>query len=72
MTPPRTHTTPRRGEDWPAVARRILPGEDVEAAVQKLKSWNLHLLVRRPPGEFLGSDILFTEPPRPQAGADAR
>jgi len=60
----RSFTTAAAGEDWPALAKRVLPGEDAEAAVQKLQSWNLHLFARRPPGSFLGSDVIFVEPPR--------
>jgi hypothetical protein len=60
----RKFTTPLAGEDWPALAARVLPGEDVEKAVESLKSWNLHLLARVPPGGFVGADVLFVEPPQ--------
>jgi hypothetical protein len=60
----RKFVTPMPGEDWTALAARILPDEPVEAAVQRLRSFNLHLLARVPPGEFLGSDVLFVEAPR--------
>jgi hypothetical protein len=56
--------TPRPGEDWSALAARALPDDPAEAAVAKLKGWNLHLFVRNPPGVFLGSDVIFVEPPR--------
>jgi len=59
---------PEPGDDWKRIASRVLPGEETEAAIARLKSWNLHLFARVPPGEFLGSDVLFVEPPR-QAGA---
>jgi hypothetical protein len=36
----------------------------MDSAIAKLKSWNLHLFVRVPPGIFLGSDVIFVEPPR--------
>jgi len=55
---------PEPDEDWSTLAPRVLPGEDVDAAIAKLKSWNLHLFARVPPGEFLGSDVIFVEPPR--------
>jgi hypothetical protein len=60
----RRFVTPEPGEDWDALARRALPGEPTADAIAKLKSWNLHLLARIPPGQFLGSDVLFVEPPR--------
>ena len=60
----RRFVTPLLGEDWNALAARVLPDEPLEAAVQQLRSFNLHLLARVPPGDFLGSDVLFVEPPR--------
>lgn len=60
----RMFLTPLPGEDWDALARRALPGEATEEAIQKLKSWNLQLFARIPPGEFLGSDVIFIEPPQ--------
>ena len=38
-------------------------GPEPEAGVQRLKSWNLHLFARIPPGQILGSDVIFVEPP---------
>ena len=67
----RAFVTPAPGEDWNALAQRTLPGEPLDAAVAKLKSWNLHLFVRVPPGSFFGSDVIFVEPPRPKDGARA-
>jgi len=64
----RKFVTPRPGEDWDALARRALPDEPLDAAIGKLKSWNLQLLARIPPGEFLGSDVIFVEPPRTSDG----
>jgi hypothetical protein len=64
----RMFLTPLPGEDWDALARRALPDEPTEAAIDKLKSWNLQLFARIPPGQFLGSDVIFVEPPR-TAGA---
>lgn len=69
----RAFVTPEPGEDWNGLAARVLPDEETEAAVGKLKSWNLHLFARVPPGVFLGSDVLFVEPPLApvrEAGAD--
>ncbi len=59
----RKFVSPEPGEDWTALAQRVLPGEHADAAIAKLKSWNLQLFVRLPPGEFLGSDVIFVEPP---------
>lgn len=65
----RSFVTPAPGEDWTALARRALPNEPTASAIEKLKSWNLQLFVRIPPGEFLGSDVIFVEPPlEPRAG----
>ena len=50
----RAFVTPNPGEDWNALASRVLPDEPGEAAIEKLKSWNLHLFARMPPGSFLG------------------
>lgn len=59
----RAFVTPRPGEDWDAFAARIFPNEDRQQAVEKLRSWNLHLFARIPPGQFIGADVLFIEPP---------
>jgi hypothetical protein len=70
LTRQRAFVTPEPGEDWQALAARVLAGEPVDDAVARLKSWNLHLFARMPPGEFLGSDVLFVEPPREAGDAD--
>ncbi len=59
----RQFVSPEPGDDWGAVASRVLPDEPLDEAVQALKSWNLHLMARMPPGEFTGSDVLFVEAP---------
>jgi len=64
----RAFASPSPGDDWRAIAARFLPDEPADAAIEKLKSWNLHLLVRNPPGEFTGSDVIFVEAPRPGEG----
>jgi hypothetical protein len=69
LSPQRSFVTPEPGEDWDALARRALPGDATDAAIAKLKSWNLHLSARIPPGGFLGSDVIFVEPPRAAAGS---
>jgi hypothetical protein len=60
----RGFVTPEPDEDWAALAARVLADEPADSAIAKLKSWNLHLFARMPPGEFLGSDVIFVEPPR--------
>ena len=64
LTEQRRFVSPVPGEDWTAIAARVLPGEPAGAAIQKLRSWNLHVFARIPPGQFLGSDVIFVEPPR--------
>ena len=64
----RRFVTAEPGEDWNALAARVLPGEPPADAIAKLKSWNLQLFARIPPGNFLGSDVLFVEPPLASSG----
>ena len=64
MDDARRFTSPLPGEDWDTIAARALPDEAPDAAVQKLKSWNLHVFTRIPSGKILGSDVIFLEPPR--------
>jgi hypothetical protein len=59
----RRFVTPDPGDSWETLAQRALPGEPIAAAVDHLKSWNLQLFARVTPGEFLGSDVIFVEPP---------
>ena len=60
----RRFVTPGPDETIEQLAARALPGESVEAAVDRIKSWNLHIFaMRRPPGLMLGSDVVFVEPP---------
>lgn len=60
----RRFVTPGPDETIEQLAARALPGEPVEAAVDRIRSWNLHVFaMRRPPGLMLGSDVIFVEPP---------
>jgi hypothetical protein len=60
----RRFVTPAPDETVEQLAARALPGEDTAAAVDRIKSWNLHIFaLRRPPGLLLGSDVVFVEPP---------
>jgi hypothetical protein len=64
LTPQRAHVTPEPDETFAQLIERVMPDEDADAALEKLKSWNLHIFLRRPSGLLLGSDIVFIEPPR--------
>jgi hypothetical protein len=60
----RRFVTPDPDETVEELAARALPGEPLQAAVDRIKSWNLHIFaMRRPPGLMLGSDVVFVEPP---------
>ena len=64
LTRQRRFVTPGPGETVEDLARRAMPDAPVEAAVDQIKSWNLHVFaMRRPPGLMLGSDVIFVEPP---------
>ena len=64
----RRFVSPGPGETIEELARRALPDQPVEQAVDAIKSWNLHVFVmRRPPGLMLGSDVIFVEPPQAHA-----
>jgi hypothetical protein len=65
LTPQRRFVTPEPDETVEHLAARALPGEALEGAVERIKGWNLHIFaMRRPPGLFTGSDIIFVEPPQ--------
>ena len=65
LSPQRRFTTPLPEESLEQLAARALPGEPLDAAMDKIKSWNLHIFaMRRQPGLMLGSDVVFVEPPR--------
>ncbi|MBN8840632.1 MAG: hypothetical protein J0I25_10585 [Sphingomonadales bacterium] len=66
LAPVRRFIQPESGDDWPGIAARVMPGEPAEAAIEQLKSWNLHL-VFRPVSVITPSDIVFVEPPRAAA-----
>lgn len=61
----RRFVTPASGETVEDLAARAMPGEPLETAVDKIRSWNLHIFaMRKPAGLILGSDVVFVEPPR--------
>jgi hypothetical protein len=61
--PVRRWTYPQVGEDWAALAARVLPGQPVEQAVATLQSWNPHIVYRPIPPMLLHSDIVLIEGP---------
>lgn len=64
LSPQRAHVRPEPGESFAQLVARVMPEEESGGALEKLKSWNLHIFLRRPSGLLLGSDIVFVEPPR--------
>jgi hypothetical protein len=64
LTPTRRFVTTEPNETLEQLAARALPGEPLADAVERIKSWNLHIFaMRRPRGLLLGSDVVFVEPP---------
>jgi hypothetical protein len=60
----RRFVTPEPDETLEALAARALPGEPLEAAMEQIRGWNMHIFaMRRPRGLMLGSDVVFVEPP---------
>ena len=60
----RRFVTPEPDETLEGLAARAMPSVDGEAAMDQIRSWNLHIFaMRRPPGLLLGSDVVFVEPP---------
>ena len=65
LSPQRRFVSPGPEETLLELAARAMPGEPVDAAADKIKSWNLHVFaMRKPAGLLLGSDVVFVEPPR--------
>ncbi len=65
LAPVRRFVTPLPDETVEQIAARALPDMPTHAAVDRIKSWNMHIYVmRRPPGLITGSDIVFIEPPQ--------
>lgn len=64
LTTQRRTATLQAGETLEIFANRVLPALPIEAAIEQLKAWNLHIFLgRRPAGQIIGSDIVFIEPP---------
>jgi len=60
----RRFVTPAADESVEALAARALPDTPLQAAIDEIKSYNMHIFVmRRPAGLLLGSDVVFVEPP---------
>jgi hypothetical protein len=64
LSTPRACVQPEPDETFAQLIERVMPDQQPDAALEKLKSWNLHIFLRRPSGVLLGSDIVFIEPPR--------
>ena len=66
----RRFVTPATDETVEQLAARAMPDHPLASAVDQIRSWNLHIFaMRKPRGLLLGSDVVFVEPPRPQAAA---
>jgi hypothetical protein len=64
LSPHRRFVTPLAEESIEALAARALPDTPLAAAVDQIKSYNMHIFaLRRPAGLLLGSDVVFVEPP---------
>ena len=64
LTLQRRFVTPEPDETLEALAARAMPEQSLEAAMEQIKGWNLHIFaMRRPRGLLLGSDVVFVEPP---------
>ena len=60
----RRFVTPAADESIESLAARALPDQALAAAIDQIKSYNMHIFVlRRPAGLLLGSDVVFVEPP---------
>ena len=65
LTSQRRFVTPAIDETIEQIAIGALPGQPLDSAVERIKSWNLHIFaMRRPRGLLLGSDVVFVEPPQ--------
>ncbi len=65
LTTQRRFVTPAIDETVEQIAVRAMPEEPLDSAVERIKSWNLHIFaMRRPRGLLLGSDVVFVEPPQ--------
>lgn len=64
LTRQRRFVTPAPEETLEALAARAMPDTPLDAAMEQIKGWNLHIFaMRKPRGLLLGSDVVFVEPP---------
>ncbi len=64
LTTQRRFVTPQPDETLEALAARAMPGEPLDAAMDLICGWNLHIFaMRKQRGLMLGSDVVFVEPP---------
>ncbi len=64
LSPQRRFTTPAPDETLEALAARVLPDAPLAEAMDKVRSWNLHIFALRREPMILNSDVVFVEPPR--------
>jgi hypothetical protein len=64
IPPRRAFIQPEFGDTFETIARRLMPDQPLEEAVQTLTSWNLFLAFRPGNGGMTPSDLFFTEPPQ--------
>lgn len=70
LSPQRRFVTPEPEETLPELAQRVLPELSPDQALDRIRSWNFHLVsMRKPSGLLLGSDVVFVEPPAATAAA---
>ena len=63
LTPQRAFLSPDPADDWKKIAARVLPDEEPEAAIEKLRSWNMHLFARNPP--IIGTNTMKRKDAKP-------
>lgn len=63
IPPRRAFIQPQHGDTFETIAKRLLPDEPLDQAIQKLTSWNLFLAFRPGGGGMTPSDLFFTEAP---------
>jgi hypothetical protein len=63
LKPWRRSLRPGPEDNLEAIAKRELPGVEMEQAIKSLYDWNPHLMRGRRDGAVLVSDVVFLEPP---------
>lgn len=73
LSPKRAFVRPEADDDWLSIAARVFPQDKSDEAVDRLQSWNFHVLMRAGGSansnssgpRILPSDIIFVAPPEP-------